>query len=264
MIPRFDPYRNFKDSTTPVGLYARQKWLGQGRDGGWKAAFDSRVTSLLEGQMPDGSWNGSFIQTVRRLFGLHLTVRYPTDTINGALDWLLDRSMKADEQEDQAMADLDGLPFVKGNLRFLYGGMTLFLSTIFGREHNPDITALYENLSQQVLPNSNLWNNHGDINNTLRALVVHPVHAESSATASIVEGLSALQDCSGSWPGSLPFYQTVNALAHLDLPLAEKQLEKAFALLAVTQNEDGSWGDAEKEWNTFLIVHALRNKKVLE
>jgi hypothetical protein len=75
--------------------------------------------------------------------------------------------------------------------------------------------------------------------------------------------LLALQGSSGSWPGSFPFYQTVNSLAHLEFPLAEKQLEKAFASLAGTQNKDGTRGDAEKEWNTFFVVHALRNKKIL-
>ena len=264
MTLRFDPYGIFIKSTTPLGLYARKKWFGQENDGEWQRVFNNTVASLLEGQLHNGSWDGSFIQTVRRLFGLHLTIRYPTEAIDRALDWLLDRSIKADEQEDQAMADLDGLPFVKGNLHFLYGGMTLFLSTIFGREHNLEIKVLYENLSKQVLQDSNLWNNHGDINNILRALVVHPVHTESSATASIVEGLSKIQKDSGIWAGSFPFYMTVNALAHLDLPPAEKQLEKAFALLSRTQNQDGTWGNTEKEWNTFLVVHAMQNKKVIQ
>ena len=29
------------------------------------------------------------------------------------------------------------------------------------------------------------------------------------------------------------------------------------------QNEDGSWGQTECEWNTFLTVHALKNKGLL-
>ncbi|MBP1749851.1 MAG: hypothetical protein H6Q52_2390, partial [Deltaproteobacteria bacterium] len=45
--------------------------------------------------------------------------------------------------------------------------------------------------------------------------------------------------------------------------VADRQLKKAFMLLSRTQNEDGTWGAADKEWNTFLVVHALRNKKML-
>jgi len=79
----------------------------------------------------------------------------------------------------------------------------------------------------------------------------------------MVESLSKILDNSGIWADSVPFYQTVNALAHLNLPLADRQLEKAFSLLVHTQNEDGTWGDIEREWNTFLVVHAMKNKKML-
>jgi hypothetical protein len=47
------------------------------------------------------------------------------------------------------------------------------------------------------------------------------------------------------------------------LPGVDEQLEKAFAYLIKSQNEDGTWGAMEQEWNTFLAVHALRNKSLL-
>jgi hypothetical protein len=31
----------------------------------------------------------------------------------------------------------------------------------------------------------------------------------------------------------------------------------------LSQNDDGTWGRADKEWQTFLVVHALCNKGVL-
>lgn len=261
---RYDPYENFKESTSPVGLYARQKWFRQEKDKDWQRAFDNTVASLLEGQLQDGSWNRSFIRTVHRLFSLHLTVRYPTDIINKAIDWLLNQTIQTAEHENFALVDFNGLPFAPGNPHFLHAGLTLFLAAIFGRESNPEVVTLYKKLSQKVLQNPNIWGNYGDINNILRALVVHPLYAQSSATMYIVEGLSKIQDNSGTWADALPFYQTVNGLAHLDLPLAENQLERAFTLLTRTQNEDGTWGNTEKEWNTFLIVHAMRNKNVLK
>jgi hypothetical protein len=45
--------------------------------------------------------------------------------------------------------------------------------------------------------------------------------------------------------------------------VAEKQLEKAFLRLYKTQQTNGSWGETESEWNTFLAVHAMRNKGLL-
>jgi len=38
---------------------------------------------------------------------------------------------------------------------------------------------------------------------------------------------------------------------------------KALMILSNTQNVDGSWGDEDREWNTFLVVHALKNKACL-
>ena len=75
--------------------------------------------------------------------------------------------------------------------------------------------------------------------------------------------LADLQTDSGDWGRILPFYQTLNALAHLDLPQAEAQLEIAFRRLIESQNSDGTWSRSEPEWNTFLAIHALRNKGLL-
>jgi hypothetical protein len=260
----YDPYKNFMTSATPVGLYARQKWLGQEGDMDWQVTFGKVTASLLEDQLQDGSWGSSFIHTVQHLFGLHLTVRHPTDFIDRALDRLLNLTKHFEEHEKLALTDLQGLPFVPGDAYFLYTGMVLFLATTFGRDNDPDVVSLYQKLSQHVLRNTGCWDNYGDINNILRAFVVHPEYAQSSATTLMIEDLSKIQDGTGMWTSSVPFYQTVNALAHLSLPLADRQLEKAFMLLAQTQNSDGTWGDTEKEWNTFLIVHAMKNKKMLE
>ena len=78
-----------------------------------------------------------------------------------------------------------------------------------------------------------------------------------------MEHLAGLQTDRGAWDHDLPFYQTLNALAHLELDQAEKQLEKAFVLLFEKQNSDGTWSHDEPEWNTFLAIHALKNKGLL-
>ena len=258
---RFDPYKCFTTSTTPVGLYARQKWMGGDEDEAWQADFDECTTLLMQGQLRNGSWASSFVGTARRLFGLHLTIRYPINGIEKALDWLFDQlSYKGNIP---GRSSLRGLPFVARRPQVLFPAMALFLNAVFGRADSPDVVARYKELSRRVLQDPDGWGDHGNTGNILRALVVHPVYAKDPATAHAVESLSMIQDHDGTWPEAVPFYQTVNALAHLDHPLAERQLEKAFTLLERTQNEDGTWGTNEKEWNTFLVVHAMRNKKIL-
>jgi hypothetical protein len=102
-----------------------------------------------------------------------------------------------------------------------------------------------------------------DISNALRSLIVHPGFLECPATTTLVDRLGEIQDPSGMWPDPVPFFQTVNALAHLRLNSAHRQWAKALESLFLTQNEDGSWGDEDREWNTFLVVHALKNKACL-
>ena len=84
----YNPYQIFHGSKTPVGLYARQKWLGEESSLSWQNDFKSCVDSLLVGQQPNGSWQQSFITTIIDLFGLHLTERKSNNKINAALEWL--------------------------------------------------------------------------------------------------------------------------------------------------------------------------------
>jgi hypothetical protein len=94
-------------------------------------------------------------------------------------------------------------------------------------------------------------------------MVVHPVFAKDNATALAVEYHADLQTHDGGWGDDSSFYQTLNALAHLEIPQAEKQLERAFERLYETQNRDGTWSLSEPEWNTFIAIHALKNKELL-
>lgn len=267
---RYNPYLVFAASNTPFGIYARQKWIGLEKDVSWQADFENCAASLLEGQLVDGSWGKSFLLTAQRVFGLHLTVRNPTERINSALNWLFDRAINADiidylDKDDEINAvSLCNLPFVPGDRRLLYLSIALFFCTIFNRAASHEVVAQYKELSRRVLKEESDVNNNCNISNIMRALVVHPVFAEDSATMLLVGHLSKIQEDSGVWPVGIPFYMTVNALAHLNNPHADRQLDKAFSLLADTQNPDGTWGDNEKEWNTFLVVHALRNKKILQ
>jgi hypothetical protein len=78
-----------------------------------------------------------------------------------------------------------------------------------------------------------------------------------------VNNLRRVQKNSGKWPGAVPFYQTVNALAHLDSAEGDAQLELAFKYLYEKQRRDGTWSTSQPEWHSFLIIHALKNKGVI-
>jgi hypothetical protein len=265
----YDPYHVFRNSKTPAGLYARQKWLGEAETDQWKIDFEETVAGFLADQLPNGSWSCSTTETIKRLFGLHLTVRSSTAQIDAALTWLLSKIAHQAEgiyvrvDDLDAVTGLEGLPFTTSRPAMLLTGAALFLSSIFGHQSDPDVLALYQWLSSEGLKNKGRWFDEASTHNVLRAMVVHPVFAEGKATALALEHLADLQTDAGTWGHNLPFYQTLNALAHLELNQAEKQLEKAFVRLYENQNSDGTWSHDEPEWNTFLAIHALKNKGFL-
>jgi hypothetical protein len=265
----FDPYSVFRTSSTAAGLYARQKWLGQKPDAQWKAAFQQCVDGLIAGQSPDGSWNRSEIETIRRLFGLHLTVRTPDRRILAAMDWLMDRLpdapllLRDNSTPELSPQELRGLPFVPAPRAEVAAAATLFLACIFDQRSDARIISAYEAVVQEGVETKGALGSTAAACNMFRALVVHPAFANDICTTLIVEHLADQQLAGGDWPDPIPFYQTVNALAHVDLPAADSQLEKAWQRLAETQNADGTWGKDQPEWNTFLVVHAMRRKSVL-
>jgi hypothetical protein len=264
----YDPFPVFETSVTPSGLYARKKWLGQEKTPAWRTDFRSAVTNLLQGQRADGSWNQSVIDTIRHLFGLHLTVRESTEGTHRALDWLMDQTWEIVKKRARFGAspratDLRGLPFSPGRFDRLIAGAALFLATIFGREHRPEVLRQYEKLSRDGIERKGRWCGWSCSNNILRAFVVHPIYCQDEATLMAVKTLSRVQRPSGEWSGGVPFFQTVNALAHLNTREADAQVEAAFQRLRKKQNMDGTWGKSEPEWNTFLVVHAFKNRGIL-
>jgi len=265
----YDPYQIFCFSKTPAGLYARQKWMGDAEGSRWQSDFQETVDALRADQLPDGSWQQSAATTIIRLFGLHLTVRSANRRIEQALTWLLEKiELQAEGPRVRSAAegervDLSGLPFVPSRPAMLWTAAPLFLCSIFGRSNDPLVLKLYRWLCNEGITQRGQWFDVASSHNIFRALVVHPRFAADPAVDLAVERFSELQTDAGDWGSHLPFYQTLNALAHLKDPAAENQLEKAFARLTPNQNSDGTWGRREPEWNTFLAVHALKNKGLL-
>ena len=263
---RSDPYSIFTHSKTPAGLYARKKWLEQGYSPGFRHDFDEIVGLLLSGQSPDGSWDQSFIETIRRLFDLHLTIRDEIEPVRRGIQWLMDRTSSVFQQhsnrpaEKAARNELSGLPFAPGSSTLLFTGATLFLASVFGHREDPGILHIYDWLQSKGSEGSGRWCGWASYSNILRAFVVHPRYAGSKAVGLAVRNLGLAQKKSGIWRGSIPFYLTVNALAHLDSTVGDAQLAVAFEHLYKTQRRDGTWSRSQPEWNTFLVIHALRNK----
>jgi hypothetical protein len=266
---RYDPHQVFRFSKTPVGLYARHKWLGEAETPQWKIDFKQTVSVLLADQLPDGSWSRSTIKTIKRLFALHLTVRSSTAQTDAALSWLPGKialraeGIHAAVDDSIADTDIEGLPFMTSLPGLLLTATALFLSSIFGHQNDPDVLDLYQWLSEEGIKNRGQWFDEASTNNVLRAMVVHPVLARDKATALAMDHLADLQTDTGTWEHGFPFYQTLNAPAHLELHQAEIQLEKAFELLFEEQNSDGTWSYDEPEWNTFLTIHALKSKGLM-
>lgn len=263
-----DPYAVFASSTKPAGLYARRKWLDHGHTQQWKADYEQCVKAVLSHQSPDGSWQGSVVETIRHLFDLHLTIRQANREIDIALDWLIDLAtdeMKRRSADNEPLSEekLFSLPFAPGCFDTLLTSSALFLSSIFGRDRDERILTMYESHSNAILTGEALHQGWRSINNILRAFVVHPVYSMNMATKSLVKKLAGVQRESGRWENDIDMYQTVNALAHLELKDADSQARKAFCHLAKSQNNDGTWGETDREWKTFLVVHAMKNKRVL-
>ena len=261
-----DPYAVFRSSTTPAGLYARQKWLGEAWTPQWKEDFTAAVAELFRGQSEDGLWRKSAIETIHRLFGLHLTVRNPDPRIDRGLEALLGIALAAlaETQTDCVAAErLFGLPFTPGSRAAILVPATLFLGSIFGRSAAPDMMALVERTVKIVDHGIDRRGKTSWRHNLLRALVVHPRYVDHPATRRIVAWLADRQTREGDWGPDIPFYQALNALAHLDTPAAERQTQRAIDYLCARQHADGSWGASQRQWCTFLAVHALRNKGIL-
>ena len=156
---RNDPYQVFRYSKTPAGLYARQKWLGEAEKSQWKIDYQETVSDLSAAQSADGSWRHETIATIKRLFGLHLTVRSCNAQIEAALNWLLEHieiqtdKVQVSAEDVASVADLRSLPFVSGRPDMLLTAATLFLAAIFGRDNDPDVLAVYQWLSAEGVKN---------------------------------------------------------------------------------------------------------------
>jgi hypothetical protein len=265
-----NPLQIFCRSKTPAALYARQKWLQQDNTKAWKNDFHETIDALFAGQCANGSWSNALIPTIRALFGLHLTVRQKDPKIQRGLEWLLSEKVLSERSTRPANGhhrvstrELHGLPFYGGSFDCLAKSAAIFLATIFGMENDPRVVRTYEALRLTEEKREGRCFSGSSSGNFLRAFIVHPLYRDSSLTRMYVKRLGQLQRPDGHWPPPIPFYQTVNALGHLDFLQSDDLLRRSFLTLREKQNKDGTWGRTQREWNTFLVVHAIKRKHYL-
>jgi hypothetical protein len=269
MMLRVDPLQVFHRSTTPIGLYARQRWLNESQTPRWQQDFNHTTKMLYQGQAASGPWNNSVIDTIRRLFHLHLTVREQTDAVSLGLDWLLSTTLDSPDtmqeyrREKYSIESMRGIPFANSHFGIFLTTACVFLATVFGRHDDQRVLAACETLNREGMQTEGHWHGWASLTNALRALAVHPTYAGSDSVVLAVNALAHVQTGDGTWIANVPFYKTVNTLAHLNMPQADNQFERALTRLIRTQSYDGSWGRAEPEWSTFLVVHALKRKAIV-
>lgn len=263
---KHNPYLLFQTSSSPMGLYARQKWLGQAASQAWHRDFEVAVSRCRSGQESNGLWHGSSLETIQRLFGLHLTVRDVDPDIDRALDALLAAVLTAGANRARRRVEgnrLNGLPFVPGKWIEVVGPATVFLAAIFGRDQHDDVVELIGRLNDGLLGRHPAALPLAAGHNGLRAFVVLQNAAKLPAIRLLLPWMARRQTARGDWGREIPFSQGLNALAHLDLPDARHQCARAFDHLVATQNPDGSWGRSQKEACSFLAIHALRNQGMI-
>jgi hypothetical protein len=267
---QYNPLNIFLCNKTPAALYARRKWLQQHETPRWRNDFRETVSALFSGQLADGSWDDSIIHTIHKLFGLHLTIRHKDVQIEKGLNWLLSQKAFIEEgrislvqPERVSSRNLHSLPFSAGCPDHFVKGASLFLATIFGLGNDSRVIRVYKMLRNIGEKRNGKWCTWPCSNNILRAFIVHPEYAKSRVIRMYVTKLAKIQKTDGSWPKQIPFYQTVNALGHLNFKQSDSSLKRAFVYLKEKQNKDGTWGRTQKDWNTFLIVHAVTRKRSL-
>ena len=158
---------------------------------------------------------------------------------------------------------LRGLPFAPAGRQFVILPAALFLAAIFGRASDPTVLGRYDRIAADLTAEPLAQRDPAALHNILRAFVVHPDYATHAATGLLAAWLADRQTPQGDWGPGIPFYQALNALAHLDHPDAHRQSERAFVHLTQHQHSDGAWGENDRQWCTFLTVHALRNKGLI-
>lgn len=255
-----DPLAPFAASCTPAGLYARARWLGG--DPRLKRDMAHSVATLKKGQRSDGSWGGSPLTTLRRLFGLHLTQRQADPAVDKALDWLWGRVMAPGATSKSPTAlELYGLPFAPSRGDALWPSAALFMACIFGREQKPKTVKGLRKLQDRMAQDDALgWAARG---NLLRALAVHPEFCRRRGVNAFLEQLHEVATAQDAWPRGLPFHHIFNALAHLPGRRAYGLLQPRLPGLVRAQASDGWWGRSDREFKSFLVVHALKNLGLL-
>ena len=162
--------------------------------------------------------------------------------------------------EQASLNKMKEVPFTKGCSGFIKSGAALFFTNVFDKLNHKKANKAYESLEKVAEVRKGRWCSGSCSNNIMQAFVTHPERKKSGIMRGVVRYLATQQKDNGSWAGSTPFYPTVYALSLLDFSEVEPQLDRAVQKVIKYQNKDGSWGRANKELNTFLMIKVLSDR----
>jgi hypothetical protein len=150
-------------------------------------------------------------------------------------------------EKEIGLVSLQDMPFVKSSVPALLKAMLPFPAIIFGRDGDAAVAKQYNALFWRFAPKLKRWRSIAATQNFLRDLVVQTDLATGREVKTAVRSLERMQGMTGIWQENINPYLTVNALGHLNMPEADRQIKKACARLVHTQNRNGTWGSVRQE-----------------
>jgi hypothetical protein len=255
---------------SPIGIYIRREiFKNEVRaDTALKLKLHDKVAAA---QAMDGSWNQLFVETANNLWNLAL-LGYDADdsTVKKGLDWVLSTQKheyrghpgffcSSNRGDPSLMRSLLYGEFGPGCTIFYQSTYAVHLLHMFGFDDDNRVQTTVRSYLQFWTPT---WCSAWCTINVLRVLIEHPVSMKSKQVQAGLQHLAELQTSTGAWK-RFPFYHTFHALSRARNATAEEQLKKAIPSVARRQNGDGSWGGKTRETDTFLILDALKNARML-
>jgi hypothetical protein len=277
---KYSPYAVFKKSKTPFGLYARATWMGESTVN-LNASIERLVNAICKDQRDNGSWSDSVIKTTENLHILSLLAPEKLDVGAKAVDWLLEKEhapmvhisgdgspysglfFKLSHDDVRQIYGRNDLLFNKGCSGFFKTGAALHFAGIFGQEKDARVSAAFRSLDRALDIRHGRWCSVPCSNNILRAYVSHPKKRHSAQTKTALGSLEKFQTKQGTWKGTPFFYHTFNTVAHSDLASGRRQVKCAMTRILRSQNRDGTWGRANSEFSTFMVLDGLHQQGIL-
>lgn len=273
------PLSAFARSDSPVALHVRRTFCGGSSRDDCTAGL--LADKLLAEQRPDGSWDGKVGKSIENLFALWLLGTRNEQT-RRAVNWLMETDRPpmrctnadggryddmffhtADRADHRHVSDMSGVPFTAGCAGFVKTGAAVFLALELnqgdpGRVERACATLSHLFIYRKGRPCAGSCNM-----NLLVAMACDPGRFDPRSLKLALAWTGGHQKTDGSWAKGIPFYEMAYTLGRLPAKLGGSQLERCLTRALRIQHNDGTWGQAHRELDTFLMLPALRQAGLL-